>query len=106
MKITDNKDGTYDCSYAPKKASKAVELVVRLSTKGYGDGRFFFLSLKPISVLTHVQAISKVPLLLFKSSLVPQVPTPPSVVVKVLREPRLVKSLLLLLPLWICVATE
>eukprot|EP01127_Copromyxa_protea_P009894 TRINITY_DN236_c0_g1_i1.p1 TRINITY_DN236_c0_g1~~TRINITY_DN236_c0_g1_i1.p1 ORF type:complete len:924 (-),score=286.55 TRINITY_DN236_c0_g1_i1:13-2748(-) len=36
--IVDNKDGTYDCSYVPLKTAKAVELVVKLSTKGYGEG--------------------------------------------------------------------
>jgi len=36
--IVDNKDGTYDCTYLPSKASPVTELMVTLSTKGYGDG--------------------------------------------------------------------
>jgi len=38
VEIIDNRDGTYNCSYTPTKASKTSELVVKLSTKGYGDG--------------------------------------------------------------------
>lgn len=52
VQITDNKDGTYDCSYLPQKATKAVELVVKLSTKGYGEGNCVPPSSFPPSTLS------------------------------------------------------
>eukprot|EP01126_Amoeba_proteus_P048651 TRINITY_DN5642_c0_g1_i5.p1 TRINITY_DN5642_c0_g1~~TRINITY_DN5642_c0_g1_i5.p1 ORF type:complete len:909 (-),score=226.19 TRINITY_DN5642_c0_g1_i5:318-3044(-) len=49
--VVDNNDGTYDCSYIPKKAARGVNLVVSLSTRGYGEGNIagspFTVSVSP-----------------------------------------------------------
>jgi hypothetical protein len=108
------------------KASKAVELMVTLSTKGYGNGMKsegkegkalqeqngfgFFANIAMFSGPSHeiysFQVISKAAPSSLSSPLEPPAPTPPSVPVREPREPGLESLPLLLPPPWTSVETE